>query len=139
MSFLHEAITFLCGILAGLGVGSGGLFLVWLTEGLGMEGKSAAACNLLFFVAALLSAFFLNIRQKRIDFSFLFSLLLFGLPGAYLGQLIRDSIPVPFLRICLGIFLIFAGIFSLFVKGGAKREKNLDKPALEGYNKENDG
>lgn len=128
MLFLHETVTFLCGVLAGLGVGSGGLYLVWLTEGLGLDAGSAPACNLLFFVAALLSAFFINIRKKRIDFPFLFFLLLFGLPGAYVGQLFRAWIPGGLLRIFMGILLIFAGIFSLFVQRKAKKEKNLDKP-----------
>ena len=43
------AIATLIAILSGLGVGSGGLLVIWLTLALGVDAQMARGLNLLFF------------------------------------------------------------------------------------------
>lgn len=141
MSFLLEAVTFLLAILAGLGVGSGGLFLVFLTEVLGIPAADAAVGNLLFFIAALAAATVVNLREGRIDGRFFLKILLFGTPGALLGRWVFGVLPELWRSFFLGLFLIGAGIFSfILLRPAAKDEKKkkarpaLDKPARQRYN-----
>ncbi len=139
MSFLHELITFVLATVAGLGVGSGGVYLLWLKEGLGVEDEKAVFLNLLFFCVALLVAATVHARAKRLDFRFLFEIVLFGIPGALLGRWLNAFFSPVLLRLFLGAFLVFSGIFSLIVskkkKENAKEPLSaLDKKAKKDYN-----
>ena len=125
MGVLNIVASLLLAVLAGLGVGSGGLYILFLTELMGFPQKEATVANLLFFIAALLSAVFIHIRKKRLDYPFLLQILLLGAPGAYLGFLLSESLPRQALRIILGIFLIASGILSLF--HNRKKEKSSPK------------
>jgi uncharacterized membrane protein YfcA len=48
--FSSAAVSLFIAILSGLGVGSGGLFVVWLTMVEGVDAIEARGLNLLFFV-----------------------------------------------------------------------------------------
>ena len=115
MLLLHEWAAFLLSILAGLGVGSGGIFLVILPLVTEVGSEEARLCTLLFFIAASLASSVIHFRRKRLRIPFLLSILLFGIPGAYLGHLLGDILPDGLSRMLLGIFLIFSGIFSLIL------------------------
>ena len=56
MGALNLVVAFALAVLAGLGVGSGGLYILFLTEILSLPHGQATLGNLLFFVAALISA-----------------------------------------------------------------------------------
>ena len=47
------AVALFIAILSGLGVGSGGLFVIWLTSVYGVSAPQARGMNLLFFVFSL--------------------------------------------------------------------------------------
>ena len=115
MSFLHSFITLSLSVLAGLGVGSGGMYLLWLKEGMGMSDNAALFFNLCFFIAALSVATAINARQCLLDYRFLLEIVLFGIPGAFIGRWLNGFFSPLLLRILLGIFLIFSGIFSLII------------------------
>ena len=132
MSFWHEAITLLLGTVAGLGVGSGGIYLLWLKEGMGYEGTEAVFLNLLFFCAALLTAAAIHARAKRLDYSFLAEIVLFGIPGALVGRWLNRFFPPAILKLFLGVFLIFSGVFSLVV---TKKKKENTKETLHALDK----
>lgn len=121
MLYPHEWAALLLSVLAGLGVGSGGLYLVFLTAVTSLEREEAVFCNLLFFIAAVLSSSVIHLRNKRLDLSFLFRILVFGLPGVYLGRLLASLLPPWLVQTLLGGFLLFSGIFSLVT---AKKRKD---------------
>ena len=126
MGALNLVVAFALAVLAGLGVGSGGLYILFLTEILSLPHGQATLGNLLFFVAAVISAVCIRIRGKRLDYPFLLQILLFGAPGAYLGFLLSQNLPREVLRIILGVFLIASGILSLY--NGKKGEKKKREP-----------
>lgn len=115
MSFLHSLITVLLAILAGLGVGSGGMYLLWLKEGLKMDADAAIFFNLCFFIGALSVANAIHARKRLLDFRFLGEIVLFGIPGVFLGRWLNSFFSPLILRVLLGVFLIFSGIFSLVI------------------------
>ncbi|MBP3436277.1 MAG: sulfite exporter TauE/SafE family protein [Clostridia bacterium] len=127
MQLFNIVVSFALAVLAGLGVGSGGLYIIFLHDILHLPHEAAKNGNLLFFVTALLSAVVIHIRQKRLDYPFLAQILLFGIPGAYIGYLLSEYLPVRVLRVALGIFLILSGVLSFFINkrksGESKREK----------------
>ena len=115
MSFLHSLITLSLSVLAGLGVGSGGVYLLWLKEGIKMDEGAAIFFNLCFFIGALSVATAIHARQRLLDYRFLLEIVLFGIPGALLGKWLNAFFSPVLLRVLLGVFLIFSGIFSLII------------------------
>ena len=117
----HEWAALLLSVLAGMGVGSGGLYLVFLTAVTSLPREDAIFCNLLFFIAAVLSSSVIHLRHGRLDLPFLLRILLFGLPGVLLGRFASSLLPPFLIQIFLGVFLVFSGFFSLVL---AKKHKD---------------
>ncbi len=117
----HEWAALFLSVLAGLGVGSGGLYLIFLTAVTALPREEAVFCNLLFFIAAVLSSSVIHLRGERLDLSFLLRILLFGIPGAWLGRMAATLLPSFVIQILLGAFLLFSGFFSLIT---AKKRKD---------------
>lgn len=104
------------GILAGMGVGSGGLFILFLTEWLGLPQKEAQALNLAFFVLALGAALLVHLRRYPPPAALLVILLSFGMLGALGGAALATRLDAGVLRFLLGLFLTLSGALVLFRK-----------------------
>lgn len=135
-------IALVIGILAGLGVGSGGLYLVYLRLFTDTPQREAQALNLAFFIFALLSSVIYHmIRRTYRDTRILFSMLT-GIPGAVVGSLVAGCIPQEWLRRILGVIFIVAAVYTLFSRKNGdifksftrKNAKKLDKTRHSSYN-----
>ena len=128
MSWLDTAVSFLAAALTGLGVGSGGLYLLWLTLVMGIGQTKAQGMNLLFCISALSASAAVNAAGKRIPRRPFLLCLLTGLPGAIAGALLAGVIPAQLLRRILGLALIAGGASVLagaLRKWQKKRKKRL--------------
>ena len=84
MQTLNIIAAFIIAILSGMGIGSGGLFTIWLTAVAGTTQLAAQGLNLLFFLYLLLYIHPMNFRhfslhpwiKQRIDFQIFVLLLL---------------------------------------------------------------
>ena len=103
-------------VLAGLGVGSGGLFILFLTEWTGLAQREAQGLNLAFFVLALGAALLVHLRRHPPNATLLFVIVLFGTLGALGGASLATVIDAGALRFLLGVFLALSGAFVLFRK-----------------------
>lgn len=115
------------GILAGMGVGSGGVFLLYLTLIAGMEHKAAQGVNLLFFVFALAAAVPVHLVRYKVPVRILGIILLLGVPGALIGSFLVPYLPVTFLRKTFGVLLVFSGMITLLSKDTKKERKGKKK------------
>ena len=118
------------GILAGMGVGSGGVFLLYLTLIADMEHKMAQGVNLLFFVFALSAAVPVHLTKYRVPVRILGIVLLLGIPGALIGSMLVPHLPVSFLRKAFGALLVFSGVITL-VRREAKNSRKSEKKDAE--------
>ena len=100
-------------VLAGLGVGSGGLFTVYLSLVRGVGQSVAQGMNLLFFVFALSASAIIGWRQGAYRGSPLFTVLLFGSLGALCGSFLSGFLSGDLIRHLFGGFMAAAGLFSL--------------------------
>ena len=112
--------SLLCGVLAGLGVGSGGLFVVCLRLFGGAEQLAAQSVNLIFFVASSLAAFAVNVFNGRIAWPVVLAVAVPGCLTAIGGALIAHEMGSEILARLFGVMLIGCGAISLL---NAKREK----------------
>ena len=113
---LAAAVSLLIAILSGLGVGSGGLFVIWLTAVYGVSATQARGMNLLFFVFSASAALFFHYKRRKIDLRLAVRLAIFAVGGTLLGTFVAKYMDAALLRKLFGGFLVASGIYSLFGK-----------------------
>ena len=138
MPFLSEILILLLSIPLGLGVGSGGFFLVYLSDALSLPHESAVYLNLVFFICAIFASAFIHLRAGRLCAFLLLLLLVLGIPAAFLGRVMASRLSRTALRILLGFFLVASGIFALIrQKKRVTPLTNKRKSAIIAFDNEN--
>ena len=122
---LTVIVSFLVAILAGLGVGSGGLMVVFFTAVSSLPQLDAQLLNLIFFASSSIAALGVNLFKKRLSFPLILSLSIPGCIFAVGASLIARDIDSETLGKTFGALLITMGIISLSssLKGAKIREK----------------
>lgn len=104
------------GLLAGLGVGSGGLLILFFTEWVGMDQLTAQGTNLAVFTFALGAALIVHLQRRTLHAPILAVIVLFGALGALVGAALATVIDATALRFFLGLLLTVMGVAALFRK-----------------------
>lgn len=99
-------------LLSGLGVGSGGLLVVFLTEYRGVGQLFAQGVNLIFFIFSSGAATAVNLRARKICYGAVLLMSIGGTIGAITGALIASVLNPDLLRIGFGLMLLIGGIPS---------------------------
>lgn len=110
---LDFCLSLLLGVAAGLGVGGGGLLVLYLAGLCGMPPYTAQGINLLFYLCAVLGAFPVHIKKQTLSWRLLFELCILGVPASLLGALLGAHIPQRAARIAMGYFLLAGGALAL--------------------------
>ena len=106
--------------LSGMGVGGGGLLVLYLVFVKNMGQLEAQGINLLFFIVSAIAAFLYNVRKRKINYRLCVLLCLCGIAGAVVGALSANMIPPQTVRKIFGWLLIGSGIWS-FLKEKKKK------------------
>ena len=101
-------------VLSGMGVGSGGFYLLYLTEVLGLSQYTAQGANLVFFTLATLASSLLSLRGGRLLLFRLLPLLLLGSVGTLIGAALTHVLPSESAVLGLGLLLSLSGMITLF-------------------------
>ena len=107
-------MNFILALFTGLGVGSGGLYILYLTLIKGVEQSQAQGLNLIFFITASLAAASVNAFKKRILWLPVLLLFSSGIVGSFFGVLVAHRINEKVLSVMFGLLLVFAGSTALF-------------------------
>ena len=105
-----------CGValLSGLGVGSGGLLVVFLTEYRSVGQLFAQGVNLMFFIFSSGASTAVNLRARNICYGAVTIMSLGGTVGAIVGAIIASALDPELLRIGFGAMLLIGGIPALW-------------------------
>ena len=109
------------GLLSGMGVGSGGLLVIYLTLIEGMPQLAAQGANLLFFTFASASSLIVHLMKRKFFAAPVLIMGLSGMLGALLGSHIAPLLPAPLLGKIFGGMLVISGVFSLRRQKRAKK------------------
>lgn len=112
----------LLGALSGMGIGGGGLLVIYLTLIRNVGQISAQGLNLFFFIFASAAALFVHITKRKIPFGILFYCSVFGMAAAYFGAAAANAVNPALVRKVFGGMLIVAGGIVLF-RNFAVRDK----------------
>ncbi len=100
-------------VLSGLGVGSGGLLVIWLTMVEGMDAERARGINLLFFVFSASAALLVHLLRGRVKFKFVVYLALFACVGTLLGTYLGLILDPAWIKKIFGGMLVVSGLYTL--------------------------
>lgn len=125
MNKVSDAIAaFIIAILSGMGVGSGGLLMIWLTEVTNYSPSEARSINLLFFLFSASSALLVCIKRRQFKFKYIFLSAILGIIGSVIGTYIGMNVSNEVLRKIFGYMLIFTGTYSFISVISKKKRKS---------------
>ena len=103
-----------CGValLSGLGVGSGGLLVVFLTKYREIGQLFAQGVNLIFFIFSSGASTAVNLRARNICYGAVSLMSIGGTIGAIVGAIVASMLAPDLLRIGFGLMLLVGGIPS---------------------------
>jgi uncharacterized membrane protein YfcA len=110
MVWVDILATLIVATLAGMGIGSGGLMVIYLTIFRGAEQRIAQGINLLFFLFASGASMVIHLKRRRVFPLAVGIMIAAGLPAAYLGSRITTLLDESIVRTIFGLFLIAASI-----------------------------
>lgn len=113
MDLLNMLVSFGIAMLSGLGVGSGGLLVIYLTLICDLPQLRAQGINLVFFVFSAGTSMLAHLTRRRLLFPLCILLIACGIPGTLIGSYLAASLPGALLRRLFGAFLVIAGTLTL--------------------------
>ena len=105
--------AFIVSLLSGLGVGGGGLFIVYLALFTDTPQLAAQGLNLLFFLFSAGASLPVHLTKRKILSGAVGIMVLAGILGALVGSYISTHIDERILRKIFGALLCLSGIISL--------------------------
>lgn len=126
---LTVLISFVSGIISGMGIGGGTLLIPALIFTVGTKQQIAQSINLIVFIPSAIAALYVHIRKHNIEKSLLLKLSITGCIGAAIGSLLAVNMDSNLLKRFFGVFLLIMGFFEITSKSKAKDVKS----GKEGY------
>ena len=125
MKIVDTLVTLLIAVLSGMGIGSGGLMVLYLTLVRDAPQLLAQGFNLLFFLFSAGSSLILHLDRRTIRLPAVALMIAAGLPCAYLGTRLALWLPEGTVARLFGVFLVLAGAHGLLgAKKGQKPKKS---------------
>ncbi|WP_040197702.1 sulfite exporter TauE/SafE family protein [Candidatus Soleaferrea massiliensis] len=115
--------AFFAAIAGSLGLGGGGILLLYLTAFADYEQLKAQGINLIFFIPCAIIALIIHAKNKLIEWKATLVCGITGLAGVALGFYLAGLFDPKWLGKAFAVFLLFLGLKELF-----HREKDQKKP-----------
>jgi len=113
MNVLFIAITIISSILASMGVGGGGIFIILGTMFLNTDQKEMQLLNLFMFVAAGIVASITNVKSGNVYKKEIFKIVPFLVIGVFIGNFVVKKANSANLQMYFLIFMIAIGIYEI--------------------------
>ena len=111
---LNFILPFLISLLMGMGIGGGGLFIVYLSSILSIPQTTAQGTNLIFFIISATSALIVHAGKRKFYPMQIITMVSFGVLGSYIFSHLTNMIDPEIPRVTLGSVLILCGGVSIF-------------------------
>lgn len=123
-------VAFPIAVLSGMGVGSAGLFLLYLTLVAGYAQPEAQALNLLFFLCSGGASFLLHSRTRHLPSRLILFLVICAIGGALVGTRLVGLLDARLLRRLFGGMLVVTGLPQLLKgrQGKGRGGEEIENP-----------
>lgn len=102
------------GTVAALGMGGGTVLILLLGIFSDMNQHLIQGTNLIFFIPTSITAIYMNIKNKTIDYKKSGIIIFSGIVGAVVGSKLSFKFQSDSLKKYFGIFLLFIAIFEIY-------------------------
>jgi uncharacterized membrane protein YfcA len=116
-------VSFFGAVLSGMGMGGGGILLIYLTAYAGMDQLAAQGINLVFFVPVAAVSLFIHLKNRLVRWRILGPVIILGFVGVYLGAKLAMLLGSDILSKMFGGLLLIIGLRELFAKQGKAGKK----------------
>ncbi|MBR5773467.1 MAG: sulfite exporter TauE/SafE family protein [Clostridia bacterium] len=123
MGFFDIIAAIASGMAASLGIGGGGILIIYLTLFASMEQLKAQGLNLAFFIPCGIIAIIIHLKNKLIVKEYSAPLIVGGVIGVLAGNLLATVISTNVLSRFFAVFIIIIGLRELFTKPKVKEKK----------------
>ncbi|MBQ3100096.1 MAG: sulfite exporter TauE/SafE family protein [Clostridia bacterium] len=123
--FIDLGAAFAVAVLCGMGVGGGGLLVIYLTLCRSVPQLEAQGINLVFFIASASASMIVN-RRRVSELKKAAVIGSFGAIGSLLGSRLAHSVDVSAVRCSFGVLLLVGAALVFF--GGKSSNKNSASP-----------
>lgn len=106
----------LSGAIGALGLGGGGVLIIYLTLFAFVPQAQAQGINLLFFLPCAAVALYFHTKAKLIEWRYAVPMSLAGFAGAVAGCLLAGYIGGQWLSKIFGGYILVIGLYELFKK-----------------------
>lgn len=120
---LDMAAACAIGVLSGMGIGGGGLLVIYLTLIREVGQLEAQGLNLYFFIFASAAALFVHSVKRRINWALILLVGTVGMLFAYFGSVTASVTDPRLVRKLFGLMLITGGGVSLWKSVSKKLKK----------------
>ena len=127
MVIIDFAAAILLGALSGMGIGGGGLLVIYLTLIRSVDQISAQGLNLFFFIFASAAALLVHMTKRKIPLGILLYCSAFGMAAAYFGAAAANAVNPVLVRKLFGGMLAIAGGIALARNIAAGKKAKLDE------------
>lgn len=124
----------LSGLLGAMGLGGGGVLILYLTLFENVPQLKAQGINLMFFIPCALVATVVYYFKKQISPKSLLPYIAAGLAGAVIGTYVSGALGTDLMRKLFGGALVLMGVKEVFQKA---KNKSETKNALQSSKNEN--
>lgn len=121
-AFFCAAAGILSGLLGAMGMGGGGVLIIYLSLFTNTPQDQAQGINLLFFLPAAVIALFFHQRKKLIVWRLAIPFALLGILGSFWGAWLSANIDNTMLSKMFGALLLLMGLKTLFSKKQANKQ-----------------
>ena len=105
--------SFILAALSGMGVGGGGLFVVFLALFSDLPQITIQGINLLFFIFSAGAAVLVHLSRRKIFGRAVLTMILAGALGSLIGSALTGVLPAHILRRLFGILLVATGVMGM--------------------------
>ena len=113
MLWISILSAFLIAVLSGMGVGGGGLFVIYLSLLTDTPQLIAQGMNLLFFLFSAGASVTVHLQKRQIYFAAVSIMAGAGILGSLLGAYTASFVNQALLRKIFGVMLVISGILAL--------------------------
>lgn len=124
MLIIDSIIGFLAGFTGSLGLGGGGVLVMFLTAFMNVGQLKAQGINLIFFIPVGIFSIAMHARKRLIEWKTAIPAAVCGLIGAAAGSLIAGCLGAGIMRKIFGLMLLMMGIWELFAPHHEKSSKD---------------
>lgn len=121
--FWNSVAGIMSGILASMGLGGGGILIIYLTIFAGIEQTVAQGINLVFFIPISIVAIIIYYKKKLISWKIAITASISGVIGAISGALLSSAIDSSILSKIFGGLLFVIGLNQLFSRKKPKSKQ----------------